>query len=283
MKDIVINTSCLQDILNRTAPIADKSSLSKIQDIFPIEIFNFQVFLEVFKSGNYDLAFYLFPMTCWNESFNNKIIGEKTRLYILECAMFGLYNFYKIQQKRQNATEIMPAIANKRAFTAVSLAWFEFKNSHGIFKFSNLGTMLQEHFHALIRGMTKGVDTVENTINCIIRSNIVLEIHERHGSIASGRTRYSVGGTHYIPDLHTSEFIYEDKPENIIERLEKMSIYGNYTDFPDLFIPCFSSFIETLSEGSLRIACTNKHFHYGRKQQQDTRQGAGEGAESSTF
>jgi hypothetical protein len=25
------------------------------------------------------------------------------------------------------------------------------------------------------------------------------------------------------------------------------------------------------------------HFHYGRKQQQDTRQGAGEGAESSTF
>lgn len=125
--------------------------------------------------------------------------------------------------------------------------------------------MLQEHFHALIRGMAGGVDTIDNTINCIIRSSIIREIHERQGSIVSGRTRYSVGGTHYRPDLHKSELIYEDTPENIIERLEKMSIYGNYTEFPDLFILCFCSFLETLCAGSLRISCSNKHFHYGRK------------------
>lgn len=265
MKNIVVNTSCLQDILNRTAPIADRSSLSKLQDVFPIEIFNFQIFLEVFKCGNYNLAFYLFPACCWNESFNNSKIGKLTRLFLLECGLFGFKRFHEIQHKSQDSTEIMPAIAIKRAFTAISLSWNEFSESEGIFKFSNLGTMLQEHFHALIRGMTGSVDTIDNTINCIIRSNIILEILDKQGAVVSGRTRYSVGGTHYNPDIHSLELIYEDKPENIINRLEKMSVYGNYTEFPDLFIPCFCSFIETIAAGSLRISCTNKHFHYGRK------------------
>ena len=265
MKNIIIDSSCLQDILNRTAPIADVSSLSKIQDIFPIEIFNFQVFLDVFKHGNYDLVFFFFPTTCWNESFNNKIIGKQTRLYLMECAMLGFKRFYSIQQKSGDASEIMFSVDIKRAFSDISLAWNEFQKSQGIFKFSNLGTMLQEHYHALVRGMARGVDTIDNKINCIIRSNIVLEIHERQGSVVSSRARYSVGGTHYNPDSHRSEFLFEDQPEDVIERLEKMSIYGNYTDFRDMFNQCFCSFIETLSAGSLRISCTNKHFHYGRK------------------
>lgn len=101
--------------------------------------------------------------------------------------------------------------------------------------------------------------------NCIIRSNIVFEIYERYDHVASGRTRYSIGRTDHNIKLHTSEFIYDDKPENIIQRLDKKSIYKNYTNFPDLSIPYFCSFIKTLSAGSLRIECTNKHFHYGKK------------------
>lgn len=100
--------------------------------------------------------------------------------------MFGFQKFYEIQKKSNDTTEILPAIAIKRAFSAISLAQYEIKKSEGIFKFSNLGTMLQEHFHALIRGMAGGVDTIDNTINCIIRSSIIREIHERQGSIVSG-------------------------------------------------------------------------------------------------
>lgn len=58
-------------------------------------------------------------------------------------------------------------------------------------------------------------------------------MHERDDSIVSGRTRYSIGRTNYIIDLHKTEHMYDDKPA------------------------MFLFFIETISAGSFRITCTN--------------------------
>ena len=52
--------SCLEDYFKNSAVITDKSSLSKLQDTFPIEIFNLQIFLEVLNSDNFDLKFSYF-------------------------------------------------------------------------------------------------------------------------------------------------------------------------------------------------------------------------------
>ena len=75
----------------------DKSSLSKLQDAFTIEIFNFQVFLGVLECGNYDLAFFLFPITCWNECANNNLIGKNVRLFLMECTLYGFNKFFEVQ------------------------------------------------------------------------------------------------------------------------------------------------------------------------------------------
>lgn len=82
MNSQIVPVSCLEDYLKNSAAITDKSSLSKLQDTFPIEIFNLQIFFEVLKSGNFDLSFFLFPIVAWNESFNNRSIGKETRLYL---------------------------------------------------------------------------------------------------------------------------------------------------------------------------------------------------------
>lgn len=206
----------------------------------------------------------MFPLVCWNEAFNNQEIGKETRLFLLECAIFGFMKFFDIQEKIKSKTNIMPQIAIKRGFATVSIVWKEFHDSVGIFNFAQHGTMLQEHYHALIRGMARGVDTLTNTLNCISKSSIVYDIQKRQGTKTVKRARYSVGGTHYDPDIHKINAEFYLKPFYLIERLTEMSIFGNYQEFDDNFIPALLSFFEIIGHGSLRIKNTHKSFHQGR-------------------
>ena len=167
--------------------------------------------------------------------------------------------------KSGNKSEIMPQIAIKKAFATCLLVWKELKESDGIFIFSKFGTMLQEHFHGLIRGMTHGADTLNNTIRSIARSNIIADIQNKLKNPNKRKTRYSVVGTHFNPEIHTQEYIFDLEPKLIIDRLEKLSIYGGYKEFPDLFLQQFVSWVDVIGTGSLRIHCTDKHFHYGRR------------------
>lgn len=91
MKGYKIPIACFDDYLKNSEAIADKSSLSKLQDTFPLEIFNFQIFLNALKDGNFDLSYFLF-----------QTIGKMTRLYLLECVMHGFKSFYEKQIKFKN-------------------------------------------------------------------------------------------------------------------------------------------------------------------------------------
>lgn len=161
MVNITVPVEELSEILGENAAIADTSTLSKIQDTYPLEIINFQVLAKVIENANYNLVFYLFPLCCWNEAYNNQIIGKHTRLFLLECALYGFKKFYELQKKFNDRKMIMPRIAIKRSFVTVAFVHIEFLESEGIFNFAIYGTMLQEHFHAIIRGMADGVDTLD--------------------------------------------------------------------------------------------------------------------------
>ena len=263
MKNVTVSVDDLYDILGNNA-INDKSTLSKLQDTFPLEIFNFQVLASVFLNGNFDLIFFLFPLCCWNEAYNNQIIGKNTRLFLLECYIYGFKKIYELQKKDKNRKMIMPRIAIKRALVTVSIVYAEFEASTGVFNFAQYGTMLQEHFHALIRGMAQGVDTLDNTMNCIEKSNIIFNIQSRQETNTIKRTRYSVEGTHYDPNIYTNEFGGNLNSFYVIERLEKMSVFGNYLDIKDDFYINLYSFIDSVGKGSLRFTREDKNFRQGR-------------------
>lgn len=161
--------------------------------------------------------------------------------------------------------EIMPQIAIKRAFSTIALIWKEFKDSNGIFKFAEFGTMLQEHYHVLLRGMTKGVDTLENTINSIVRSNIVMYIQSKIGLNFRKKTRFSVGGIHFDPQKYVLYILFEYISKDIIEKLFQLSSYCEHNEYADILVILLKSFLETISKGSLRINSTDKHFHFGRR------------------
>lgn len=126
--------------------------------------------------------------------------------------------------------------------------------------------MLQEHYHGLIRGMSKGVDSFANTVNCIAKSNIILDIQAKFQMNFKKKTRYSVGGIHF--DNNKTDYIELEcdlKPKEIIDQLEQISPYGRNKNVSELFIQKLISFTEEIGKYSLRILCTNKHFHYGRR------------------
>ena len=74
--------------------------------------------------------------------------------------------------------------------------------------------------------------------------------------ISGKKTRYSVGGIHFDPEKHTLDIPFEYEPKIIIEKLFQLSSYGEDHDDADIFV---------IQLKSLRIRCTNKHFHYGRR------------------
>lgn len=189
LNEMEVFVECLETVLFQSAAIMDTSSLSKLQDTFPVEIFNFQVFLGVLECGNYDFTFYSIPIICLNEATNNSLAGKKLRLFLLEGALYGFRKFYQIQLETKKKMEIKPQIAIKRAFSTIALIWKEFIDSNGIFKFAEFGTMLQEHYHGLLRGMTKGVDTLDNTINSFVRNNIVMDIQSKNGLNSSKKKK----------------------------------------------------------------------------------------------
>lgn len=112
----------------------------------------------------------MFPLACWNESYYNQEIGKETRLFLVECSMFCFMKFYEIKTKINSKTNIMPQIAINRGFSTVAIVWKEFSDSTGVSNFALHGTMLQEHYQALVRGIARNVDRLENTLNCISKS-----------------------------------------------------------------------------------------------------------------
>lgn len=108
---------CLETVLFQSAAIMDTSSLSLLQDTFPVEIFNFQVFLGVLECGNYDLAFYSFPIICWNEAANNSLAGKKLRLFLLECALYmASESFIKNNLKQKRKWKLSHKLLSKELF-----------------------------------------------------------------------------------------------------------------------------------------------------------------------
>ena len=183
----------------------------------------------------------------------------------MECALYGFKKFIDIQTKLKNKSEVIHQIALKRAFCTIALVMKEFNDSTGIFSFAKWGIMIQEHYHGLLRGMAKGVDALNNTLNCISKNNIILDIQNQFQLGFWKKTRFFVGGINFDNDkTDYIEWSCDFTANEIIDQLERLSIYGKGREIDELFILKLISFVDEIGKGSLRISCTQKHCHYGK-------------------
>lgn len=113
--------------------------------------------------------------------------------------------------------------------------------------------------------MANGVDTLDNTINCIVKSNIVVDNQSRNSLNFKKKIRFSIGGIHFDPEKHTLDIPFEYEPKIIIEKLFQLSSYCEDNGNVDILVIQLKSFLDIISKGSLRIKWTNKLIHYGRR------------------
>lgn len=82
--------------------------------------------------------------------------------------------------------------------------------------------MIQVHYHWLIRGIAKGVNTISNTINCISKSSIIVEIQNKLELNFRKKTWFSVDDINFDNNKEDCLVVKSDfSPDLIIDQLEK--------------------------------------------------------------
>ena len=80
-------------ILQLGKSLQDRSTLGKMKDIYPLEIFTLNNFLKCIEQDAYVEAFYILPYALWCEAIRNPVISPQMRLEILSMIL-NIFSFF---------------------------------------------------------------------------------------------------------------------------------------------------------------------------------------------
>ena len=80
----IIDYQKMNDILQLGKPLTDKSTIGKMKDSYPLQIFTLENLIELLKHDAYEYALYILPYSFWCEAVRNPVILPQMRLEILE-------------------------------------------------------------------------------------------------------------------------------------------------------------------------------------------------------
>ena len=264
MLNKIVNINILEDILPNSAAINDKSPLSKLQDTFPVLIFNFVVLKKLIKKEQIDLVLFLFPIACWMEVCLNQKLDRVSRLFLMEIALKIYFKLYLIQNELESPMEMQPQISLMRAINTLAILYAEFDNDNTEFNFDRYSTMPQEHFHGQIRGIAHNNDNYETVLNNISRASLVYKYKNEIGIPANVRSRLSVGGLHWKQDTHTYTAIPPFSVDDLVEFLYYNSVYKEYAKETDIDIKTITEWVDAVSGGTYILKPKIKTF-YGKQ------------------
>ena len=250
-----INIEALSMILNDSPCISDVSPLSKMQDTFPIQIFNFFVIKQLLDKEAWDLILFLFPMACWIEACLNTKLDRPSRLYLLQAAFMCFMNIYEHQQEIVSKSEFISQISLIRALNTLAIVYAEFAISGESFCFDRYSTMPQEHFHGCIRGLTRNNDYYDSILKNIAKSVLVHRYKTDLGLTSPARSRLSVGGVHWFQSMHTLSCIPRDcandiLPDIFVDFLMNMAGYRVRRAIPPDLLTLVAEYVRDVAEGT---------------------------------
>ena len=252
-----IDISPLIEILDESAAVLDKSSLSKLQDSFPVEIFNFKVISELIKRNEWDIVLFIFPMSCWLEACLNQKLDKPSRLFLMHVSFSIYMQIYQIQLDSRNKNEFHPQISIIRALNSLAVLYAEFEKCEDYFPFARYSTMTQEHFHGLLRSMNFNNDHADVILKNSARAALAQQYQEDLGLNYIARTRLSVGGVNWIKDkfkLSALPFGEDIKinADDVKDFIFDMSSYGA-DQKPTELIPIISDWVDKASNGTFLL------------------------------
>lgn len=259
-----VNLAPLFSILDKSGSMNDKSALSKLQDQFPVELFNFVVLSKLFYHKA--LFLFFFPISCWMEAALNQQLDKESRLYLLKCACLTYMKAYMHQEESKKKNEFQPQTSLKRAINTLSILYEEFESCGDYFPWDRYGTMVQEHFHGNVRGLNPGNDDCETLMNSIAKSAIIFNLKPQIGLKNTARTRLSVGGIHWEESIHTKNAIPNKNgvsylPEHVVDVIWN-DVYSP-SDDSQIIKESIHQWIRDVSESTFRLK-TSFATHRGR-------------------
>lgn len=266
LNDTEINLSPLYKILENSGAVNDKSNLSKLQDAFPVEIFNFYVISELLKYNAWDLILFILPMACWLEACLNKKLDKPSRLLLLKIAFLIYMRIYEMQCQRKSKNEFQMQISLMRAINTIAVLYEEFEKSEDSFCFARYSTMIQEHFHGQIRGMNTNNDNVNEVLRNIAKAALIYQYKRELDIPTNIKTRLSVGGIHWEDKVHTYTALPLENDviidcQTIIDFFFSKSVYKTHCENRKTLNTGIIEWINKVKEGTYMLTTSYKAFH----------------------
>ena len=70
-------------VLQLGKALTDMSTVGKMKDIYPLQLFTLENFMKLVASGNFAMAFYVLPYALWVEVLRNPVLSQQTRIDLL--------------------------------------------------------------------------------------------------------------------------------------------------------------------------------------------------------
>lgn len=139
-KNSPINSEAIEDILHLGSALTDRgsyssfSSLAKLHDCYPINIFTIGNSIKIFYESNPETFFFFIVLSFWNELLLNTNLSLYTRQYFLETIILIFIKFYSFFENNK----IPETIALKKCSDGKSVLWISQSNTNNKYTFCSI-------------------------------------------------------------------------------------------------------------------------------------------------
>ena len=262
----VVDISPLQNILKNSGSVTDLSSLSKLQDAFPIEMFNFDVVYKLINKEAWNLVLFMLPMSCWLEAALNTELDRNSRLFLIETAFLIYMRIYEIQLENRVYDEMQPQISLIRAMNSLAILYAAFDTDDDDFSFNRHTTTPQENFHGCIRGLLTNNDNYDVILRNIAKAALVYRYKRELDIPTTARTRISVGGIHWNAEIHKLHAIPQQgslklQAADVAQFFFAQSSYEFANTNKDAHKRIIQFWVANVSKGTFMLKTTLRAYH----------------------
>jgi hypothetical protein len=198
----------LEMILNLGAALRDRSSIGKMRDSYPLQLFSLESCLKCLQEDRPNELMYLLPWALQEEVIRSPTLTRQERLdkAVLSFEILIHYFHLSFLPYCMSVTKRFDKEITTHLTFADDMGWLRVLNStlcliefitsgNENWSFSRLGTHCLENFFGLIRRNARGDDRLSRAIQIITRGTVAVGIMEELHVHSHIRGRDNVGGT----------------------------------------------------------------------------------------
>lgn len=256
------NRITLENDLNLGLPLTDVSSISYMQDFYPLKIFDINNLMKLYQNEKYDEYLYFLPFCLWLESITSPNLKKSTRLFFLKTSFTIFYYFYyqhaytkfekgiTVYISKHSRGQFLNQTFIKRCMNTIILSYCIIKNYDNV-RLNRIGSHPIENFFGQVRGFCRNFDDYDNFVRCSLKAfeNIILrnkynikQVVKKRINVAGEKINNEYGTIEYDSEI-CSEFnvlqnILNDLNINQFssEKCDKYS-YSKFIEFIESLVP----------------------------------------------